>query len=82
MGSLQSSKSVRSVTSHERRGSSRAEMGENRTSSKADVRAYSESAVERGRALKVPMQPRRDVPRDEVLFQVTKSGDSVILAER
>ena len=59
----------------ERLGRRDAWMGEKRVSSKAEVRAYVCRPVERGRASKVPMQPRSVlVPERERVFHVTKRG--------
>ncbi len=54
-------------------------MGENRVSSKADVRAYVCRPLSSGRPSKVPIQPRRDLCPDlEIVFHVTNNGyDSV-----
>jgi len=43
----------------DRKGSSESVMGEKRVSWNADIRAYSERALERGKSEKLPMQPRR-----------------------
>lgn len=55
-------------------------MGKKRSSWNADIKAYSERALERGRSEKLPMQPRRlySWEREDILFQVTKRGLSVI----
>lgn len=55
-------------------------MGGKRVSWNADVSAYSERALERGRSEKLPMQPRRlyESERWDFLFQVTKRGLSLI----
>lgn len=47
-------------------------------SSKAEVRAYEERPVERGRGSKVPMQPRSRLSwlPGEMVFQVTNRGCS------
>lgn len=69
------SKSARSVRLHDRLGRSVGGIGAKRVSSKAEVRAYVDRPVARGRASKVPMQPRKLLlPDRETVFQVTKRG--------
>jgi hypothetical protein len=60
-------------------GNSADGIGENRVSSKAEVKAYEERPEASGSASNVPIHPRSDLwPEREMVFQVTKSGyDSV-----
>ena len=75
IGSATGSKSASNVKLQERLGSRVAGMGEKRVSSSAEVRAYVERPVDRGRASKVPMQPRRLLlPDREMVFHVTNNG--------
>lgn len=51
-------------------------MGLNRVSSNAEVRAYVDRPVAKGKESKVPMQPRSDLCPEvrETMFQVTNIG--------
>lgn len=61
IASLQGSKLARSVKEQESEEMMEGGIGEKRVSSSAEVSAYVERPVERGRGSKVPMQPRRDL---------------------
>ena len=79
MASEHGAKSASNVSEHDKAGSSDAEMGEKRVSSKAEVRAYVCRPLSSGSPSKVPMHPRSDLCPDlEIVFHVTNNGyDSV-----
>jgi len=83
MASLQGSKSASRVNEQESAGSKEAGMGENRVSSKADVREYVARPDASGIPSKVPMQPLSDLwPDRDIVFQVTKSGYDCVTETR
>ena len=78
-------RTMRATNLHSRASSSRSSTFLNRASPNALVRAYSARPSRRGRASKLPMQPRSRGARpgrEERMFQVTKSGLSAAAIER
>lgn len=73
---------MRSVTLTSRLGSSLRVMGEKRSSCSADAIVKERRPEARGSDANVPMQPRRWREEEDIVFQVTKSGDSDIVELR
>lgn len=73
---------MRSVTLTSSEGSSLSVIGEKRSSCRAEAIVKERRPLARGSEANVPMQPRRWREEEDIVFQVTKSGDSEIVELR